>query len=157
MAQGSGKAKPEPRADVVAAHVSYETGKIVFAVRIGQWVDPRQDPNWASDSTYVSWEIDTNGDGKPDYEVQYFLSEGTPVAGVSRAGDDTGDSVCNAEAGFANDGYAVALDPACFNGPASFSYRVTMNYDSDPKNENADVITDVAPDGGLSHPVARPA
>lgn len=157
VAQGTSKKKPEPRADIVQSHVSYETGKIVFAVQTGQWVDPRQDPNWASESTYLSWEIDTTGDGTPDYEVQYFLAEGAPVAGVSRVGDQAGDSVCNAEAGFATDGYALALDPACFNSPASFSYRVTINYDSDPKNENADVLTDVAPDGGLSKPVPRPA
>jgi hypothetical protein len=157
VAQGTTKSKPEPRADIVQTHVSYETGRLVFSVRVGQWVDPRQDPNWASESTYVDWEIDTDGDGKPDYEVQYFLSEGTPVAGVSRAGDDTGDSVCVAESGYAAHGDAVAIDPACFNAPASFSYRVSMYYDSDPKNEDADVLTDVAPDGGLSRPVPRPA
>lgn len=155
-AQGTGKKLAQPRADLVQSHASYTDKAIIFAVRTDQWVDPRQDPNWASDSTYVGWEIDTNGDGTPDYDVQYFLSEGTPVAGVSRVGDTEGDSLCAAEAGFTADGYAVAFDPACVGKPASFSYRVTMYYDTNPKNEDADVATDVAPDGGLSRPIARP-
>ena len=31
-----------------------------------QRTDPTRDPNWASASTYMTWELDTNNDGAPD-------------------------------------------------------------------------------------------
>ena len=157
VVDGTGKPVAVGRADIVRAQADYTAKAIVLAAQVAQPVDPRQDPNWVSDSTYLSWELDTNGDGVPDYEVQYYLASGAPVANVSRAGDTTNTSLCPAEAGYTADGYTAAVDPACLGGPASVSFRVTMFYDTDPKNPNGDVATDVAPDGGLSRPVARPA
>ena len=156
VVDGSGVARAERAADIVQSHVVYSRKAIVFAVQTDQSADPRQDPRWASDSTFISWELDTNGDSAPDYEIQYSLTEGTPVAGLSRLSDADAASVCEAEAGYMTEGYAVGFDPACIGGPAAISYRVTIYYDTDPSNEEADVVTDVAPDGGLSRPVARP-
>ena len=39
--------------------------------------------------------------------------------------------------------------------PASLSFRATVYYATDPGNQNADSITDVSPDGGMSPPVRR--
>jgi hypothetical protein len=145
----------EGRADIVHSAVAYAPNAVLLTVQVRQPVDPRQDPNWASESTYLAWELDTNGDAKPDYDIQYFLDSGALVAGVSRVGDTDGAAACDAEAGYGPDGYTVAFAPECLGSP-SFSYRVSMYYDSDPKNENAPLVSDVAPDGGLSRPVARP-
>jgi hypothetical protein len=157
IVQDSGKATAERRADIVQSHVSYGAKDLVFAVLTDDPVDPGQDPNWASDSTFVAWELDTDGDAVPDYEVQFAFSDGMPVAGVSRPGDTDGSSVCEAEAAYTAERYAVGVDPECIGRPASLSYHVAIYYDRDPKNEDSDVVTDLAPDGGLSRPVARPA
>jgi hypothetical protein len=156
VVDGSGAGKAERAADIVQSHAIYNPKAIVFALQTDQSADPRQDPHWASESSYISWELDTNGDAKPEYEIQFSLDEGTPIAGVSRLGDADATSVCEAEAGYLTEGLTVAFDPACIDRPPAFSYRVTIYYDTDPTNEAADVVTDVAPDGGLSKPVARP-
>ena len=157
VVEGRGSRKTEPRADIVQSHLTYDTKGIVLAVLTDDPVDPGQDPHWASESTFVSWELDTTGDGVVDYEVQYALSEGSPVAGVSRPGDADGSSACDADAAYTAERYAVGFDPACIGRPASVAYRVKIYYDTDPKNADADVVTDVGPDGGLSRPLARPA
>jgi hypothetical protein len=89
--------------------------------------------------------------------VQFAFSEGTPIGGVSRPGETDGFSECEAEAAYTSERYAVGFDPACVGLPASLSYRARINYDTDPQNEDAEVVTDVAPDGGWSRPLARPA
>ncbi len=157
VVDGTGKPVAVGRADIVRAMADYTARAVVLTAQVAQPVDPKQDPNWISDSTYVSWALDTNGDGVADFEVQYYLASGAPVADVSRAGDTSNTSLCSAEAGYTADGYTVAIDPACLGGPATVSFRVTTYYDTDPKNTNSDVATDVSPDGGLSRPVARPA
>jgi hypothetical protein len=156
VVDGSGEGKADRAADIVQSHAIYNPKAVVFALQTDQSADPRQDPHWASDTSYISWELDTNGDAVPEYEIQYSLDEGTPIAGVSRLGDADAASVCEAEAGYLTEGLTVAFDPTCIGRPAAFSYRVTIYYDTDPTNEEADVVTDVAPDGGLSKPVARP-
>ncbi|HEV3364794.1 MAG TPA: hypothetical protein VG795_11785 [Acidimicrobiia bacterium] len=157
VVDGTAKAKPESRADIVRSEAFYATNAVIFTVLTREPVDPSKDPNWESDSTYISWELDTNDDGVADYDVQFALLEGALIAGVSRPGETDGTSACEAEAAYTADRYAVGFDPACIGRPASLSYRVKIHYDTDPKNEDADVVTDIAPDGGLSRPVARPA
>jgi hypothetical protein len=51
----------------------------------------------------------------------------------------------------------VGVDPGCLGSPASLSYRASIYYGTDPKNENADVVTDVSPDGAMSGQVPRTA
>jgi hypothetical protein len=154
---GSRNARTDGRADILKSAATNKAKGIVLTAQVAQRTDPTRDPNWASASTYMTWELDTNNDGAPDYEVQYFLEDGKLVAGVSRAGQSGGDSACQAEAGYKQDSYAVGIDPACIGSPAAFSYRVTIYYDPDPRNETAEVITDVSPDGGMSPAVKRSA
>jgi hypothetical protein len=121
--------------------------------------DPRSDATWTGDSTFALWTVDTNGDTKPDYEIQLSRDGADLVAVVSPAGADTGlPAVCDdATAAYGPDGYSVTVDPACLGNPPAVAYRVTMYYDTNPKNANADVASDVAPDGGWSFPVTRPS
>jgi hypothetical protein len=153
---GSRNARTDGRADILKSAATNKAKGIVLTAQVAQRTDPTKDPNWASPSTYMTWELDTNNDGAPDYEVQYFLEGGKLVAGVSRAGQSD-DSACQAEAGYMQESYAVGIDPDCIGAPAAFSYRVTLYYDPDPKDENAEVITDVSPDGGMSPAIKRSA
>jgi hypothetical protein len=156
-ADSTGNALAQPQADIVKAQANWSAKAVVFAVQVAQPVNPAQDKNWAADSTYIDWLLDTNGDGGPDFEVQYYFDpKGGLVADVSRAGDTTGASVCPAEAGYTADGYTVAIDPACLGNPAGVSFRVTTYYNPDPSNPNGDLATDTSPDGGYSGPVSKP-
>ena len=156
VVDGTGQARPQNRADLVQSQANYTSKALLFAAQTAERVDPKNDPMWNSDSTFLSWEIDTNGDSTVDYEVQYFFADGGLVAGVSRPGDENSQSVCGAEAAYTADGYTVAIDPNCLGNPATFWYRVTMYYATDPANQNGESVTDVAPDSSLSRPVSRP-
>jgi hypothetical protein len=145
----------EGRADIVQAGAAYQPGKIILAMQVAQPTDPRTDAKWAGDSTFANWSVDTNGDGTPDFDIQYYF-DGDELGGtVSRPGSE--EPVCEATAAsYSPDGYALAVAPSCLGDPASFSYRVTMYYDTNPKDANADVASDVTPNGGMSFPVSRP-
>jgi hypothetical protein len=152
---GSQKAIAEPRADIVRATAAYRPGVLGFVMQLQQPVDPRTDERWAGDATFALWSVDTNGDGQPDFEIQYYVVDGE-LGGVVSAPGST-DTLCDIEAAYHPQGaYSAFVDPACLGNPASFSYRVTMYYDTNPKDDNADVASDVAPNGGMSFPVARP-
>jgi hypothetical protein len=156
---GTSKRVTEARADIVAAGAAFGPGGVTFTVQVRQPDDPRTDPKWSSDATFITFDVDTTGDGKPDFEVQYGY-DGTQFTGqVTHPGDD--DSVpalCNATtAGYGAAGYSVTIDPACLGNPTSLAFRVTTYYDTNPKDDNADVASDVAPDGGMSFPVTRPS
>jgi len=152
---GSRNARTDGRADILKSAATNKAKGVVLTAQVAQRTDPTKDPNWASASTYMTWELDTNNDGAVDYEVQYFVEGGKLVAGVNRAGQ--AESACEAEAGYMQESYAVGIDPGCIGTPAAFSYRVTIYYDPDPTDENAEVITDVSPDSGMSPAVKRSA
>ena len=144
----------EPRADIVRAGAGYRQGFLVFVMQVQQPVDPRTDAQWAGEATFALWSVDTNGDGTPEFEIQYYVVDGQLGGAVSRPSST--DVLCGVEAGYGSDGYSVIVDPACLGNPASTAFRVTLYYDTNPKDANADVATDVAPSGGMSFPVARP-
>ena len=152
-----GTAQANVRADIVQSRVANTTKAIGFAVKVAQPGDPLRDPNWASPATFVEWEVDTTGDGTPDFSVQYFVEGGKLVGGVYKAGNTAGQPACEAEAGYTSDSYLAGVDPGCLGSPTSLSYRASIYYTTDPKNENGDVITDASPDGGMSGPVPRTA
>jgi hypothetical protein len=148
----------EGRVDIVRSRAVYEPDRITFAVQVDQPSDPGEDERWASDSTFANWEVDTNGDGNADFEVQYYIDEGTYGGVVSKQGAAGPEIACEVEtAGYGPEGYSVTVPASCLGEPASLQYRVTMFYDTNPKDENADVASDVAPNGGLSFPVSRGA
>jgi hypothetical protein len=148
----------ENRADIVRSRAVYEPERITFVVQVDQPSDPTTDERWASDSTFARWEIDTNGDGTADFDVQYYIDQGTYAGAVSKPGAAAPEIVCEVgTATYGPEGYSVTIPAYCLDDPASFQYRVTMYYDTNPKDENAVVASDVAPNGGLSVPITRGA
>jgi hypothetical protein len=146
-----------PRADIVQSRATNTTKAIGLAVKVAQPADPTRDPTWNSTATFVLWEVDTNGDGNPDFEVEYFVEGGKLFAGVSRGSGNARQAACEAEAGYTSESYLVGIDPACLGSPASLSYRATVYYAADPNNQNSASITDVSPDGGMTGPMRRSA
>jgi hypothetical protein len=148
--------KAEPRADIIWARATNRPASVTLAAQLRQPVDPKTDPKWDSDSTFLAWEIDTNGDGTGDYEAQFFVAEGDYGGTVSKPGAASDDPLCDAVATYGPEaGYTLVIETGCLGDPASFSYRAGMYYDTDPKDDNADVIFDATPNGGFSFPVAR--
>ena len=148
-------AQANARADMVESRASNTTKGVGFAVKVAQPADPTRDPNWAGASTFVLWEVDTSGDGKPEFEVEYFVEGGKLIAGVSRLTDKGRQAACEAEAAYMSESYAVGIDPSCLGSPASLSYRATVFYGTDPNSDES--VIDVSPDGGMSAPLRRTA
>lgn len=155
VADSSRAPQGNARADMVESRATNTTKAIGFAVKVAEPVDPTRDPTWSSVATFVLWEIDTSGDDKPDFEVEYFLEGGKLIAGVSRVTANGPQAACEAEAGYMSESYVVGVDPACLGSPASLSYRATVFYAIGPNTEES--ITDVSPDGGMSTPLRRSA
>ncbi|MDQ1516465.1 MAG: hypothetical protein QOE80_2295, partial [Actinomycetota bacterium] len=154
---GTSKPIREDRADVVRAEAAYAPGGITFSMQLQQPDDPRQDTSWATDTTFVMWSVDTDADGKPDYDIQ-LSRDGAGLASVVSRSGDTGPAVCDASgAAYGPDGFSATVDPGCLGNPVAFAYRATTYYDTNPKNDNADVASDLAPNGGLSFPVTPPS
>jgi hypothetical protein len=148
----------EGRADIVRSRAVYQPGKVIFGFQVDQPSDPSKDERWAGESTFANWSVDTNGDGTADFDVQYYIDEGVYGGAVSKPGAAEPEIVCEVDtAGYGADGYSVTIPSSCLGDPASFQYRVTMYYDTNPKDENADVASDVAPNGGWSFPISRGA
>ena len=148
----------EGRADIVRSRAVYQPGTIAFVVQVDQPSEPTKDERWGSESTFANWSIDTNGDGTVDFDVQYFIDGGAYGGAVSKPGAAQPEIVCEVDtAGYGPDGYSLTIPSACLGDPASFQYRVTMYYDTNPKDENAAVASDLAPNGGLSSPISRGA
>lgn len=151
---GSEKALREPRADIVRAAAAYRSDVIAFAMQVQQPVDPRTDEKWAGDATFAQWAVDTNGDAQADFEIQYYVIDGQLGGAVSKP--NSTDVLCGVEATYTAQGYSAMVDPACLGNPASVAFRAVMYYDTNPKDENADVASDVTPNGGMSSPASRP-
>jgi LPXTG-motif cell wall-anchored protein len=147
-----------PPTDIVAATVDSGAGGIVLTFRTQQMGDPATDANWASPNTFVSWQVDSNGDGKVDDLIRYSADRTTPGGIASDLTHWSGPGVpakhCDATAAFSpTTGYTLTFAPACIGNPASISYRVQLTYDTDLAPTKPVLAFDVAPDQGLAGPV----
>jgi hypothetical protein len=146
-----------PRADVIGANARYRWDELYFSLAVGEGVDPRTDPSWADGASVAGWVLDTNGDGSADYAVTYVVGPNGLAGGVADLA--TPDEIrCPAKwVGYSHPGvYTLMLDPACVGSPVSFTWGAVLIYDTDPADENAPVVVDVAPDSeDLGGPVLR--
>ena len=144
--------------DIVSASVESGAQGIVLTFRTQEMAAPGTDPNWASLNTFVSWQVDGNGDGKVDDLIRFSADRETPGGIV---GDLTHWSappppppppppVAAFDPAF---GYRLTIAPDCMGNPAAISYRVQLTYDMKPGEKKPPMAFDVVPDQGLAGPV----
>ncbi|HEV7861640.1 MAG TPA: LPXTG cell wall anchor domain-containing protein [Acidimicrobiia bacterium] len=150
---------PSAPTDIVSATVDSGAEGIVLSFRTQEMGDPATDPHWASPNTFVSWQIDSNGDGKVEDLIRYSADRAVPggIAGdlTHWSGPGVPAKHCDAKAATfsAASGYTLTVDPACLANPSSISYRVQLTYDTTPGAAKPPLAFDVAPDQGLAGPV----
>ena len=147
-----------PPTDIVSATVDSGAQGIVLSFKTQQMADPATDPNWASPNTFVSWQVDDNGDGKVDDLIRYSADRTTPGGIVGDLTHWSGPGIpakhCDAQASFdPTAGYTLIVNPACIASPTSIFYRVQLTYDTSPGAAKPPLAFDVAPDQGLAGPV----
>jgi hypothetical protein len=148
-----------PQADITSAALGYDAGALTLSVRVKQFTDPLKDPNWASDSTYALWSLDTNADAKIDYEVNYGVDKGVLYGDVFKPTDaKDAPAQCHAKSVAAEGSgfYTIVLDPACLGNPQAVGFSVQMYYDTNTADAKAPVAIDALPDKGLAGPVPAP-
>lgn len=144
--------------DITSVSVDSGAQGIVLSFKTQEAPDPVTSPNWASPNTFVSWQVDANGDGKVDNLIRYSLDRDT---GGRIVGDLTyfvgpGQPAkhCDVPATYnAATGYTLTIPPDCMGNPAAISYRVQLTYDTNPGGTKPPLAFDVVPDQGFAGPV----
>jgi hypothetical protein len=144
--------------DIVSATVDSGAQGIVLTFKTQTMSDPATDPHWASPNTFVSWQVDDNGDGKVDDLIRYSADRGTPGGIASDLTHWSAPGIpakhCDATGAFdATTGYTLTVNPSCLANPASITYRVQLTYDTDLAPTKPVLAFDVLPDQGLAGPV----
>jgi hypothetical protein len=144
--------------DIVSATVDSGAQGIVLTFKTQEAANPAADTHWASPNTFVSWQIDSNGDGKVDNLIRYSLDRDTAgriVGDLTHwAGPGQPAKHCDVPATFdPATGYTLTVAPACMENPAAISYRVQLTYDTNPGGTKPPLAFDVIPDQGLAGPV----
>lgn len=144
--------------DIVAVTVDSGAQGIVLTFKTQEAADPVTSPNWASPNTFVSWQIDANGDGKVDNLIRYSLDRDTAgriVGDLTHwAGPGQPAKHCDVPATYnPTTGYTLTVAPDCMGTPAAISYRVQLTYDTNPGGTKPPLAFDVVPDQGLAGPV----
>jgi len=147
-----------PATDIVAATVDSGAQGVVLTFKTQQMGNPATDPNWASPYTFVSWQVDGNGDGKVDDLIRFSADRDTPGGIVGDLTHWSGPGIpakhCDAQAAFdPTNGYSLTINPTCMGSPASITYRIQLTYDTSPGATKPPLAFDVAPDQGLAGPV----
>jgi len=144
--------------DIVAVTVDSGAEGIILAFKTQEAADPATSTNWASPNTFVSWQIDSNADGKVDNLIRYSLDRDTAgriVGDLTHwAGPGQPAKHCDVQATFnPTTGYTLTVAPDCMGNPAAISYRVQLTYDTNPGGTKPPLAFDVVPDQGLAGPV----
>ena len=145
--------------DIVSTTVDSGAAGIVLTFKTQQLADPAADAHWASPNTFVSWQIDSTGDGKIDDLIRFSVDRdkaGALLADLTHwSGPGKPAQHCDAQAAYdPAAGYSITIAPSCMGNPASISYRTQLTYDTDPSAAKPPLAFDVAPDQGLAGPVA---
>ncbi|MDQ1502084.1 MAG: hypothetical protein QOI86_5424, partial [Actinomycetota bacterium] len=151
----------EPRADIVSASATYQAGGIVLTVLTAQPLNPASDPQWGDSG--VSWYLDTSGDKKFDYKVDWGVDAGKLYADVfgSNGDDPNSKPICTGQGkggtpSLAQDGsYVVTINPTCFGNPAALNWAGRVEF---VQAGASDLIYDRFPDGEGNYlgPVSAP-
>jgi hypothetical protein len=145
--------------DIVSTTVDSGAAGIILTFKTQQPTDPASDAHWASPNTFVSWQVDSTGDGKVDDLIRFSVDRDKPGALLADlthwSGPGRPAQHCDAQAAFDPAvGYSITVAPSCMGNPASISYRTQLTYDTDPSAAKPPLAFDVVPDQGLAGPVA---
>ena len=155
---GTGKPMDVPEADILKSWISADANGILVGMQVRKPTDPSAHPAWVDGDTIAEWDLDVNGDSKPDYTVEFSNDDGKVTGEVSRAdAADEAPALCSASklSYKAQEGYTVTIDPVCVGSPSSVAYQASFTYDTNPSAENSTDAADDCPDEGMSPPVAR--
>jgi hypothetical protein len=141
----------EPKADVISLSATYQAGAIVLGARMAQPVNAAGDASWGQ--SVVTWFIDTTGDKRFDYSVEWGADNGRLYADVYNTGDS---AICagQGQASIGQDGsYIVTVNPKCFGNPSAFYWGGRTEFAQAGEN-----IMDRFPDGDGNYfgPVSVP-
>ena len=144
--------------DIVSATVDSGAQGIVLTFKTQEAPDPATDSHWASPNTFVSWQVDSTGDGKVDNLIRFSLDRDTTghlVGDLTHwAGPGQPAQHCDVPASYdPTTGYTLTINPSCMGNPAAISYRVQLTYDTNPSATKPPLAFDVIPDQGLAGPV----
>ncbi|HEV8627911.1 MAG TPA: hypothetical protein VG034_26035 [Acidimicrobiia bacterium] len=142
-----------PQADIVKSWITAGTKEILLGLQVRKPTDPATDRAWVAGDSSAQWDLDVNGDSKPDYTAELYNDDGKITGEVSRAdaGDDAPAKCLVTKHSYAaEEGYTVTVDPACIGSPTSVAYQATFSYDTNPSDENSGDVTDTSPDQGMS-------
>ena len=147
-----------PPTDIVSTTVESGAQGIVLTFKTQEAADPITSAHWASPNTFVSWQIDSTGDGKVDDLVRFSLDRdiaGRILGEVTHfSGPGQPAKHCDVPATFnPTTGYTLTIQPSCMANPAAISYRVLLTYDTNPGGTKPPLAFDVVPDQGLAGPV----
>jgi hypothetical protein len=147
-----------PPTDIVSAAVDSTAQGIVLSFKTQEAPDPTTDAHWASPNTFVSWQVDNNGDGKVDNLIRFSLDRdaaGKLVGDLTHwAGPGQPAQHCDVPATYNPEtGYTLTINPSCMANPSAISYRVQLTYDTNPSGTKPPLAFDVVPDQGLAGPV----
>lgn len=147
-----------PATDITGVTVDSGAQGIVLAFKTQDAANPVGSANWASPNTFVSWQIDANGDGKVDSLIRYSLDRDTAdrVIGDLTFFVGPGQPAKHCDAAAAFDpvaGYTLTVPFDCVGNPAAISYRVQLTYDTNPGGTKPPLAFDVVPDEGFAGPV----
>ncbi len=158
-AHGETGFEPGPAADIVGASADYQAGGLTLTIRALKMADPREDRAWQTNETYAEWLLDTNGDGREDFEARYRLESGQLGGAVYPVDENDEDDVspaakCGLQAATFDPatGYTAVVDPKCLGNPPAIGYQASLYYQADPNDENT-LGSDLAPDD-LTEPLA---
>lgn len=148
ITDGTGDNNPDrdPRGDITSASATYSADAVAFRVTTATTEAPTS-PNWVNNATGADWSLDTTGDGEPDYFVVYATDLDSMVH-VSVIRLDGFTLACEGSAGYDTSGYTATFPKGCIGGPASFSWSVDFQYETD-----SGLSSDTAPDSGPTGPV----
>jgi len=147
-----------PPTDIVSVAVDSGAQGIILTFKTQEAPDPATDAHWASPNTFVSWQVDSSGDGKVDNLIRFSLDRDTAgklVGDLTHwAGPGQPAQHCDVPATYdPTTGYTLTINPSCMGTPAAISYRVQLTYDTKPGDAKPPLAFDVVPDQGLAGPV----
>lgn len=147
------------RADLLDYCVDFGAEQAVFAVRLADEADPREDPDW-SGIHHLIWSVVTSGeqlegglvahDPHAPYAVRFFPdgADGSELGALlEEPGPAGGRRVCDGEAsyeeGWLVSTFPVGADSPCFPGETQLAVSLGTSFET---TDGSDVLMDQAPD-----------